>query len=138
MKRFCTSILMWTLGLTASAAPDKPASGVPAELLGTWTGTWEGAGSSGGIDLTIEKSKEDTSGARVAVTGEPTYQANVRTIAFDGKTMTAVYDYPPDPAVEVKLTATFEGEVAKGSWSARRMPDGGDLASGTWTVKKKK
>lgn len=38
--------------------------------------------------------------------------------------------------MEVVLTATFDGETAKGQWSARQKA-GGELASGTWAVTRK-
>jgi hypothetical protein len=94
-------------------------------------------GQSGGFELTLAKPTDSGTGARVSVTGEPTYEATIRTIAFDGKKMTAAYDFPPDESLEVRLTATFDGDTAKGFWSARGKADGGELATGTWTVKKK-
>ena len=137
MKRLCTFLLVLILATAATSAQDKPASGTPAELYGTWTGTWEGPGAGGGFELTLEKPTDGATGARVSVTGEPTYQANIRTIAFDGKKMTAAYDFPPDDSLEVRLTATFDGGTATGIWSARGKGDGSELASGSWTVKKK-
>ena len=95
-------------------------------------------GQNGGFELTLEKAAEGSTGARVSVTGEPTYQANIRTISFDGKNMTAAYDFPPEESLEVRLTATFEGDTAKGTWSARGKADGSEVASGTWTVTLKK
>ena len=139
MKRLCTFLILLILTTAAASAQDKPAAGsTPAELYGTWTGTWEGGGAGGGgFQLTLEKGKDGATGASVSVTGEPTYEAIIRTIAFDGKKMTAAYDFPPDDALEVRLTATFEGDTAKGTWTARAKGDGNELASGTWTVKKK-
>ena len=51
--------------------------------------------------------------------------------------MTAVYDFPPDPAIQVHLTALFEGSKVTGTWSARQGADGAELAAGTWTAAKK-
>lgn len=125
------SIWAWVivLGAVCSAAQgDRPAG---EQYAGTWTGTWDGAGASGGFELTLEKD-----GGRVSVTGEPTYQATLKTIAFDGQKMTARYDFPPEPSVEVRLACTFEGGTAKGTWSAFDA-SGTELLSGTWTVKKR-
>ena len=137
MKRLLTLIVILAIGVALSAQ-DKPAGGpTPSDLYGTWSGTWEGMGQSGGFELTLEKPTGDGTGARVSVTGEPTYDANIRAIAFDGKKMTAVYDFPPESSLDVQLTATFEGDTAKGLWSARVKADGSEVATGTWTVKKK-
>ena len=103
--------------------------------FGSYAGTWEGGGQSGGFEITLEAGKDGKPGGTVATTGEPAYKATIKTLAFDGAKMTATYDFPPDPSVLVTLTATFEGNAAKGMWAAK----GGeiDAMSGTWTVKKK-
>ena len=133
----------WSLGAVllmmaavSLGAQEKP-QGAPAELFGVWSGSWEGMGSSGGFELTLEKPKEGTAGGRVSVTGEPTYRAELKTLAFDGKKMTATYDFPPDDQLEVALTATFDGTTAKGTWSARQKDGAGEVATGGWTVEKK-
>jgi hypothetical protein len=117
-----------------SSAQQKGDAAAPADFTGTWSGTWEGGGS-GGFELTLTKTDEGKIGGGVSVTGEPTYKATLRTTTFEGKKMTAVYDFPPDPQLEVELVATFDGNTAKGTWSARQK-GGAELAAGTWTVKK--
>ena len=106
--------------------------------LGTWTGTWEMPGvGSGGFELTLEKDKDGAVVGRVAVSGDPAYKAALRAVAFDGPKLTARYDFPPDERAEVQLTATFDGNNARGTWSLREKAGNGDeAASGTWTVKK--
>ena len=132
---------LWCIGLYvlilgAVCAGNGQRSGAPPdELLGLWTGSWEGGGS-GGFELTLAKGKDGAPGGGVSVTGEPTYKATLKTVSFDDKKMTATYDFPPDERLEVILTATFDGDTAKGTWSAREK-GGSELASGTWTVKKK-
>ena len=104
---------------------------------GAWTGTWEGAGGGGGFELTLEKPKDGPMTGKVSVTGEPTYKANLKTLAFDGAKMTAKYDFTPDENAEVVLTATFDGKgAAAGEWSLREKASGNEVASGTWKVKK--
>jgi hypothetical protein len=134
VSRLCLALLM--MAGAAVIAQEKP-QGAPAELLGTWSGSWEGAGSSGGFELTLEKPKEGNAGGRVAVTGEPTYNAVLKTLAFDARKMAASYDFPPDDQLEVALTATFDGSTAKGTWVARQKAGGGEVATGTWSVAKK-
>jgi hypothetical protein len=106
------------------------------QFVGVWSGTWEGAGA-GAIELTLEKAKDGVVTGKVSVTGEPTYQATFKELTFDGSKMTAKYDFPPEPAAEVLLAATFEPSSAKGTWSVREKGSSTDAASGTWSVAKK-
>jgi hypothetical protein len=51
--------------------------------------------------------------------------------------MAATYDFPPDDRAEVALTATFEGDKAKGLWMVRAKDGSSVVASGDWVVKRK-
>ena len=132
------------LCLLASAAPSAPAqrdggqSSVPQQLLGTWTGSWDGSGSGGGFELTLEREKDAPASGRVSVTGEPTYKATFKSLSFEGQKMTAKYDFPPDEAAEVVLDASFEGDRATGTWSLREKASGNEVATGGWKVARKK
>jgi len=123
----CSSILIVTVVCFSAQEPSS--------FVGTWTGSWDGAGT-GGFELTLEKGKEGALRGRVSITGEPTYKATLRTVSFDGAKMTATYDFPPDESLEVLLVATFEGNKANGTWTARGKNNGSELVSGTWTVTK--
>jgi hypothetical protein len=132
-------VWLWILilGAVCSAAQRGVEGLKPGEeFLGIWTGTWDGAGT-GGFELTLEKDKDGAIGGRVSVTGEPTYKATLKTLTFDGRKMTASYDFPPDPGGEVRLATTFEGNAAKGTWSLREKATGNEVATGGWTVTKK-
>jgi len=108
------------------------------QFVGVWSGTWEGAGGSGGFELTLEKGKDSAVTGRVSVTGEPTYKANFKSLSFDGKKMTAKYDFPPAEAdAEVVLETSFDGNTAKGTWSLRAKTNDAEAAAGTWSVTKK-
>jgi hypothetical protein len=123
---------------TAGAARQCGEGKAPGEqFLGTWSGTWEGVGSTGGFELTLEKPKDASMAGRVSVTGEPTYKATIKTLTFDGPKLTAKYDFPPDENIEILLNATFDGNTCKGTWTARGKAGGADLADGTWTVTRK-
>jgi hypothetical protein len=98
---------------------------------------WEGAGSSGGFEVTLEKNQAGAVTGRVSVTGEPTYKAAFKSLAFDGNKMDARYDFPPDEAGEVVLVGAFEGAKAKGTWSLREKAQDRELFAGTWSVEKK-
>lgn len=112
------------------AAPERA-------FTGTWSGTWEGEGQSGGFELILEMPADGQLGGRVAVTGEPAYTAQLRTAAFENARLTARYDFPPEEAAEVVLTATFADNEAKGLWSLRVKASGEEVAGGMWTVKRK-
>jgi hypothetical protein len=142
--RLLAGVAVLAIGLMSLVAPGAAQSGsgssggdaaAAKKYYGTWSGTWEGGGGSGGFELTLEAGKDGKPGGQVSVTGEPTYKASLKTLAIDGAKLTATYDFPPDPSVLVTLGATFEGDNAKGTWSVK----GGsiDPLSGTWTVKKK-
>ena len=79
--------------------------------------------------MTLEAGKDGKPGGYVSVTGEPTYKATLKTLAFDGAKMTATYEFPPDPASR-NLAATFEGDAAKGTWSSRAAPSESASAPG--------
>jgi hypothetical protein len=134
-KRLFICLCLLALGAIGSGAQEGGAD-VPKDLLGTWSGSWEGAGGAGGFELTLEKGKDRTAG-RVSVTGEPTYSATIKTLSFEGNKMSAVYDFPPDEQLEVVLAASFDAGAATGTWIARAKKDGSEIASGTWKVKKK-
>ena len=113
---------------------DKPA---PETYAGVWSGTWDGGGSGGGFELTLEKPKDGPMTGKVSVTGEPAYQATLKTLSFDGAKMMAKYDFTPEPAAEVVLTAAFDGKNAAGSWSLLEKASGNEVASGGWKVTRK-
>ena len=128
--------LLSGVGFAAQAGPEKPSSG--EEFIGVWSGSWQGAGGSGGFELVLEKTKDGPVAGRVSVTGEPTYKATFKALSFDGKKMNAKYDFPPSEAdAEVWLSATFDGNKANGTWSLRVKADGSEVAAGTWSVSKK-
>jgi hypothetical protein len=138
-KRSWVWLWLFVLGAVCSAAQRGPeGSSAGEQFVGTWTGTWDSAESSGGIELTLEKGQDRAVTGRVSVTGEPTYKAAFTALSFDGNKMSAKYDFPADPgAAEVILTAAFEGPSAKGTWSLREKATGNEAAAGGWTVTKK-
>ena len=132
---WCCCLLLCLTAIHPAAQRGDGAS-TAEQFLGTWSGTWDGAGS-GGFELTIEKGTDGAVTGRVSVTGEPTYKAAFKTLSFDGKKMSAKYDFPPDESAEVVLAASFEGNKASGTWSIHAKGNDNEAASGTWTVTKK-
>jgi hypothetical protein len=138
MMRTVCGISLWIVVLAALAAGQSGSTTTAAadQYLGTWTGTWDGAGT-GGFEITLERGSNGALGGSVSVTGEPTYSATLKTAAMDGSKLTARYDFPPDERAEVVLVATFDKDSAKGTWAALEKATGSEAASGTWTVKRK-
>ena len=137
-KRCCVWLWVFILGAVCSAA-QRGAEGSSSgeQFVGTWTGTWDAGDSGGGFELTVEKGKDGVVGGRVSVTGEPTYKATLKALSFEGKKMSAKYDFPPDEGGEVLLEASFDGDAAKGTWSLREKANGNEVAAGGWSVARK-
>jgi hypothetical protein len=140
MRRLHTILTMGLVLALGATLVAWPGAQTPAgdQYLGIWSGGWEaGSGGSGGFELTIEKGKDGGLAGKVSVTGEPTYTATLKTLTITGGKMSGKYDFTPDPSLEVTLEATFESSSAKGTWYVRPGSGGADVASGTWSVKKK-
>ena len=138
MRLWCLAVCALLVSVVSIAAQrGTEASSTGEGFVGVWSGGWEGSGSSGGFELTLEKEKDRPVTGKVSVTGEPTYKASFKELSFEGKKMTAKYDFPPSELAEVLLVATFDGNTAKGTWSLRAKADGAEAVAGTWTVTKK-
>lgn len=108
------------------------------QYVGTWKGTWEGAGAGGRFDLTFIKGSDGKLAASVSVgTDMGDYNAKFSTVTVTGDKLAGAYDYPPDPQGEVTITGSFEPKNAIGTWSlgAKGQP-GGQAIAGTWKVTK--
>jgi len=136
MQRAVTLVLsLFLLCVAAVGAQQRGESESSGDVLGTWSGTWDGAGT-GGFELTLEKGEDGKLKGRVSLTGEPTYKATLRTVSVDGNKMSAEYDFPPDPQIDVILVITFNGKKADGTWTARQK-SGTDMATGSLNLAKK-
>jgi hypothetical protein len=125
----CLFIMVFGLMCSAAQRGGAPANG--EQFVGTWSGTWDAQGASGGFELTLEKGKAGSLDCRVSVTGEPAYKARCKSVSFEGKDMSAKYDFPPDEAADVVLAVTFDEKKAKGTWSLRAKAGNTEVASGT-------
>jgi opacity protein-like surface antigen len=132
------AVLLFVACCTLAAAPMSARQSAGADqYAGTWSGTYDGAGS-GQFDMTLDKDKDGTMTGKVNVTTEGgNYSADLKAVVFEGPKMTAKYDFPLDPSAEVIMTATFEGSAAKGTWSLRPKGQPDELASGGIAVTKK-
>jgi hypothetical protein len=135
------SLTLWLcvliVGATVATVAAVQQTADAADRTGIWSGTWEGAGATGGFELTLEKPKDGPLAGRLSVTGEPTYKVTFRTVAIDGNKLTATYDFPAAEGAEVVLAGTFEGNVCKGTWVLREKASGNAAVDGTWSVTKK-
>lgn len=130
---WCLLFVICAGGLTTAQPAPKP-----EQFVGTWSGSWEGAGSGGGFEITFDAGKDGGPiTGKVSVTGEPTYKAVFKSLAFDARKMSAKYDFPADDSAEVVLAGTFEEKTATGTWSLRAKAGGDEVVSGTWTVTRK-
>jgi hypothetical protein len=130
-----SAVLAFGVCFGIATAADSPSG---AEFIGTWKGTWEGGGGTGRFDLTLAAGADGKVSGGVSVGSDAgDYVAKFVSLSFSGNSLTARYSYPPDEQGDIALTATFDGKVAKGTWSL--VPKGQDtaMANGTWTVTKK-
>ena len=131
-------IWLWVVvfGAVCAAVQTGGKSSSGEEFLGTWIGTWDGAGT-GGFELTLEKTKDGALGGRVSVTGEPAYKSVLKSVEFAGKKMNAKYDFTPDERGEVVLDLTFDEKSAKGTWLLSEKGSNNKVATGAVAVSKK-
>lgn len=108
------------------------------QYVGTWKGTWEGAGAGGRFDLTFSRGNDGKLTAKVSVGSEMgDYNATLSTLTLTGEKLAGAYDYPPDPQGEVTITGSFDPKTAVGTWSlGAKGQTGGQSIAGTWKVAK--
>jgi hypothetical protein len=108
------------------------------QYVGTWKGTWEGAGAGGRFDLTLVRDGDGKLAASVSVgTDMGDYNAKFSKVSLTADKLAGAYDYPPDPQGEVIIAGSFDPKNATGTWSlgAKGQP-GGQAIAGTWKVSK--
>jgi hypothetical protein len=138
MRRQFLAMIGMVAVLGAGVGISSAADSGGKEYVGTWVGTWEGAGGAGRFELTLAAGADGKVTGGVSV-GQDTgdYVAKFVSVSFEGNKLTARYSYTPDEQADIAVTATFEGKNAKGAWNM--VPKGQEtaMASGTWTVTKK-
>lgn len=131
-------ILLSGVFLGQAALAKRAQSSGPERFVGTWAGTWDGAGSTGKIEITLAKDDAGKlSGQVTSTTDNGDYKAKFQTLSFDANKMTAKYDFPLAEGTEVVLTATFDERQLKGTWSLRAKGQDGEQVGGAWTAAKK-
>jgi hypothetical protein len=129
-------ILLASIGAALQFGAVSAADG--DQYVGTWKGTWEGAGAGGRFDLTFVRGGDGKLSASVSVgTDMGDYNAKFSTVSLAAQKLTGAYDYPPDPQGEVTITGSFDPKNATGTWSlAAKGQPGGQAIAGTWKVSK--
>jgi hypothetical protein len=126
------------IGLWATARVGVALAADGDQYVGTWKGTWEGAGAGGRFDLTFARGSDGKLAASVSVgTDMGDYSAKFSTVTAAGDKLAGAYDYPPDAQGEVTIAGSFDAKNASGTWSlgAKGQP-GGQAIAGTWKVSK--
>ena len=87
----------------------------------SWKGTWDTASGQGGaLTLVLDAGRDGGVTGRVTVTGEGTYEAPLKDATVSKNELSARYDIPDEPNLEVTLNATLEGDAVAGTWAARQ------------------
>ena len=134
-KRLVTLVLV-ACWIAVAAQADARQASAAEKYVGTWAGTYDGAGT-GTIELMLDKKDGAIAGKVSAATDGGNYTADLKDVTFDGAKMSASYDFPLDPSAEVVLTATFDGSSAKGTWSLRAKGTTDEVAGGGIAIAKK-
>ena len=131
-------LILLSIGFLGQAALAKRVqSSGPERFVGTWAGTWDGAGS-GKIEVTLAKDDAGKLLGQVTVTTDNgDYKSKFTSLSFEANKMTAQYDFPLAEGTEVVLTATFDDRTLKGTWSLRAKGQDGEQVGGSWTAAKK-
>ncbi len=126
------------IGVWAGLHLGSAAAADGEQYVGTWKGTWEGAGAGGRFDLTFARGGDGKLAASVSVgTDTGDYNAKFSTVSISGDKLAGAYDYPPDPQGEVTITGSFDPKTAIGTWSlGAKGQAGGQAIAGTWKVSK--
>jgi hypothetical protein len=126
--------LLLVMSITGNAVAGQASAG--EQYVGMWAGTYDGAGT-GTLELILDRKDGGIAGKVSATTDGGNYTADLKDVTFEGAKMSAKYDFPLDPSAEVVVTATFDGNTAKGTWSLRPKGQTEEIAGGGLSVTKK-
>jgi len=132
-------VALVVLAAAWAAIPLRSAAAADGDqYIGTWKGTWEGAGGSGRFDMTLARGSDGKLAATVSVgTDMGDYNAAFSTVTMTGGKLAGAYDYPPDPQGEVTIVGSFDPKNAAGTWSlGPKGQPGGQSIAGTWKIAK--
>ena len=129
-------IVLLTCVSYARQAEARKASG-NSEVLGTWSGTWEG-GSTGKFEMTITKGADGklTGSLSAHPEGGDGYTTSFKSVDVSGGKLTVTLE---DPQGEVRITleGSLDQTAMKGGYSVRTKAQGEEVEGGTWQAKKK-
>jgi hypothetical protein len=134
--RMLTLLLVMACWIGSAIRMDARQAPAGEQYVGMWTGTYDGAGT-GTMELMLDKKDGAIAGKISATTDGGNYTADLKGVTFEGAKMSAKYDFPLDPSAEVVVTATFDGNTAKGTWSLRAKGQTDEVAGGGLAISKK-
>lgn len=132
MVRFVLSLVLL---VACAAAPAARQTDGGDALVGTWKGTYDGAGT-GQYSMTVARDDARSLGGSITVSSEVGgYTAKFKSVEVSGATATLKYDFPDSPA-EMQLTLTLDGKACKGTWKAVDPQTATVMAEGTMSGSK--
>lgn len=138
MRTVCLPFVMGLVCtiVTIGAVPSSKTA--EDEVIGTWTGTWDGA-STGKYTMSIARDDAKQLGGTIQTVPDEGggYTATFKSVVVSGDTVTITYDSPAGDAGEIQLEATTDGANIKGSWKAVDRSSNAVSASGNFVGSKK-
>jgi hypothetical protein len=129
-------LIGFVLAAMAVVAPAAQEGGAEAALIGTWNGTYDGAGV-GKFSMAIARDAAGKLGGTLQVSSDVGgYSATFKSIAVNGRTAMLKYD-TPDGGAEIQYEVTLDGTTFKGTWKAFAPKGTQVLAQGTITGAKR-
>jgi hypothetical protein len=138
MRTFGLSFVMGLVCTVVSIGAVPSLQTAEDKVIGTWSGTWDGA-STGKYTMSIARDDaKNLSGTIQTVPDEGGgYTATFKSVVVDGDTVRISYDSPAGDATEIQLVATTDEANIKGSWKAVDPSSNTVSASGNFIGSKK-
>ena len=117
MRTVCLSFVMGLVCTAVTLGGVSLAQTAEDNLIGTWSGTWDGA-STGKYTMSIARDEAKHLGGTVQTVPDEGggYTATFKSVVVDGATVRISYDSPAGDPTEIQLEATTDGANIKGSW----------------------
>jgi len=134
MKRTLFSLL--ALLVAVAVAPWAQQSAGPADVAGTWTGTFDGD-ATGKLSFKFALDGSNQLGGTIEVSSDAGggYTATFKTIDVSGAAVKLTYESPDDGA-NVLLEGTLDGAMMKGKWTVLEAGGTNSVATGTFSSTK--
>jgi hypothetical protein len=131
MRHMLLGLVLATMTVVAPAARD---GGAEAALIGTWSGTYDGAGvGKYAMAITRDAAKALAGTLEVSPSEGGGYSATFKSIVVNGQSAVLKYD-TPDGGAEIQIDVTLDGTSLKGTWRAIEAGGTSVVAEGTLTA----